>query len=76
MQGTELQRKLCAWRSFFVFQLTTYIYFLNPARRRRDGVNPALQSGRRDGVKEDYYAWKIDLFGFFPLGEQLQERRD
>jgi hypothetical protein len=39
-------------------------------------LNPAPQSGQRDGVKEDYYAWKIDLFGFFPLGEQLQERRD
>jgi len=55
---------------FFALQLTIYINFLNPARRpqfrkgrlaadalrqRRDGVNPAPQSGQRDGVKEDYY---------------------
>ena len=30
-------------------------YFFNPARRRRDGVNPAPQNGQRGGVKEDYY---------------------
>ena len=42
----------------FAFQLTIYIYFMNPARR------PQSQKGRlaadalrqrRDGVKEDYY---------------------
>jgi len=34
MQGKELPREHCAWRlCFFTFQLTTYIYFLNLARR-------------------------------------------
>ncbi len=32
------------------FQLTTYIYFLNPARRPQDALRQ-----RWDGVKEDYY---------------------
>ena len=30
--------------------------FLDPARRRRDGVKPAPQNGQRGGLKEDYYA--------------------
>ncbi len=36
-------RALCFAIVIFTFQLTTYIYFLNPA------------CPRRDGVKEDYY---------------------
>ncbi len=60
--------------------------FLNPARRpqsrkgrlaadalrqRREGVNPAPQSGQRDGVKEYYYAQEIDLFSFFCFGDGI-----
>ncbi|MFZ2147864.1 MAG: hypothetical protein WAV28_11650, partial [Sedimentisphaerales bacterium] len=71
MRGRVLESRTCALRiRYFTFQLTTYIYFLNPARRpqsrkgrlaadalrqRLDGVNPAPQSGQRGGVKEDYY---------------------
>ncbi len=44
MRGTELGRFLCAWQvRILISQFTTYFYFFNPARIRRDGV------------KEDYY---------------------
>jgi len=36
-------RTLCFMLEIFYISIETYIYFLNPARRRRDGV------------KEDYY---------------------
>jgi len=46
-----LEGKLCASQAKYIaFQLTTYIYFLNPARRPQDALRQ-----RRDGVKEDYY---------------------
>ena len=44
MRGTELGRVLCASQvRILTSQFTTYFYFFNPARIRRDGV------------KEDYY---------------------
>ena len=43
-------------KNIVTFQLKTHIYFLNPARRRRDGV------------KEDCYVYKIYLPGFFCFG--------
>ncbi len=44
VQGTELGRFLCTWQvRILTSQFTTYFYFFNPARIRRDGV------------KEDYY---------------------
>jgi hypothetical protein len=44
-----------AVKIFFTFQLTTYIYFLNPARRpqsRKGRLAADALRQRRDGVKE------------------------
>ena len=61
----------CVFHSVDIYiSINNLHFFLNPARRpqsrkgrlsadalrqRRNGVNPAPQSGQRGGVKEDYY---------------------
>ena len=49
---------LCFTSENIAFQLTTYIYFLNPARHpqaRKGRLAADALRQRRDGVKEDYY---------------------
>jgi hypothetical protein len=51
-------RALCFAIVIFTFQLTTYIYFLNPARRpqsRKGRLAADALRQRWDGVKEDYH---------------------
>ncbi len=54
MRGRELESRTCALRiRYFAFQLTTYIYFLNPARRpqsRKGRLAADALRQRRDGM--------------------------